>query len=265
MDKGSDRPTKKQLEEQALQAAEEAEKMMGEEKPSEPIGEQEEPKPSEPEGEVEEPTPSKAPPEVDYKKKAIEQGRENIILNAKNEKNEKLNSAVDEASKITDIPEEVIKTEYPEWDDMTETEKRLARKQYINDRRFEVIHKASLEGKNIEDWTKKVESFIGDPNTLVNIPDLEGKEDDFKLFASKQSRRGVDFDTLVSAFLFDESKTMKQPSKGQMFEKGSGGPNDKMKPKSDKISIDQARILRNTNYEKYKELVKAGKIETIDL
>lgn len=264
MDKGSDRPTKKQLEEQALQAAEEAEKMIEEEKP-EPSKEIEEEKSPIEENQEEEPTPSEEIPEVDYKKKAIEQGRENIILNAKNDKNEKLNSAVDEASKITDIPEETIRVEYPEWDDMTTTEKRLAKENYINNKRFEVIHKASLEGKNIEEWNKKVESFVTDPETLTINPELEGKGEEFKLFASKQSRRGVDFQTLVSAFLFDESKTMKKPSKGQMFEKGSGGPNDKMKPKSDKISIDQARVLRNTNYEKYKEMVKAGKIETIDL
>jgi hypothetical protein len=263
MDKGADKPTQEELEAKAQKAADEAEALKPKpdeepETPSEPAVEPT-PAPSVPD---EEPKPPKEEP--DYKKKSIEQARENIILNAKNEKSEKLNKAVDEAAQITEIPEEEIKKDYPEWDDMTETEKRLAKENYRNNKRFEVIHKAALEGKNIEEWNKKVETFITDPGTLADNPDLEGKEEAFKSFAGKPTRRGVDFETLVSAFLHDESKVVKK-NKGAMLEQGSGGPNDKAKPKSDKITLEQARHLRQTNYAKYTELLRAGKIESSDL
>jgi hypothetical protein len=260
MDKGSDKPTQEELEAKAQKAAEEAEalKPKPDEGPETPPAPEPTPPPSPPDEEPE------TPPAPDYKKKSIEQARENIILNAKQEKSDKLNKAVDEAAQITEIPEEEIKKDYPEWDDMTETEKRLAKENYRNNKRFEVIHKAALEGKNIEEWNKKVETFITDPKTLADNPDLEGKQEEFKIFSGKPTRRGVDFETLVSAFLHDESKVVKK-NKGSMMEQGSGGPNDKAKPKSDKITLEQARHLRQTNYPKYTELLRAGKIESSDL
>jgi len=47
-----------------------------------------------------------------------------------------------------------------------------------------------------------------------------------------------------------------------MFPDGSGGPNDKGKPKGDKITVAESEVLRQTNYNKYKELLQAGKIST---
>jgi len=265
MDKGADKPTQEELEANALQAAKDAEALANEKPDEKPAEEVTPSKPPEEPAPSEEPEKPEEKPEPDYKKKSIEQAKENIVLNAKNEKGEKLNKAVDEAAQITEIPEEEIKIQYPEWDDMTETEKRLAKENYRNNKRFEIIHKAALEGKNIEEWNKKVESFVEDPQTLINTPALEGKQDDFKVFASKPSRRGVDFQTLVSAFLFDTTSNAKPANKGKMFETGSGGPNDKVKLKSDKITLEQARVLRETDYPKYKEYLKAGKIETSDL
>ena len=53
----------------------------------------------------------------------------------------------------------------------------------------------------------------------------------------------------------------KPKKKGKMFEVGSGGPNSKMKPKGDKIFLEEAALLMRTDYKKYKELLLAGKID----
>ena len=96
----------------------------------------------------------------------------------------------------------------------------------------------------------------------MDHPELEGKVEDFKLFASKPTRRGVDFEDLIPAFLYNESKNKVAPKKGQMFEQGTGG-NSKPKPKGDKISTEEGRLLMNTDYNKFKELLKAGKSDFV--
>ena len=206
--------------------------------------------------------PEIKPIDPDYKEKFRQSSKEALVLHAKAEQTEKMNKAIEEADAIKDIPEDVIKKDYPEWDDMTQTEQRLAKETYISNKRWEAVHTASQVGKDITVWNDKVDGFIGDPKTLVDIPELEGRVDDFKIFAMQPSRRNVDFDTLVAAFLYDVTKNT-QPKKGKMFEEGTGGDNEKPKPKSDKITPEQARTLRKENYPKYKELLLAGKIETI--
>jgi len=194
--------------------------------------------------------------EPDYKKKFVESTREAQVLHAKNKQ---LVNAVDEASLI-EVTEEDLQREYQDWDLMTDTEKRLAKESLLSSRRFNIIRDEQLKFKDVEAWNEKVNVFTDDPKTLVDHPQLEGKIEDFKLFASKPTRRGVDFEDLIPAFLYNESKNKVAPKKGQMFEQGTGG-NSKPKPKGDKISTEEGRLLMNTDYNKFKELLKAGKIE----
>lgn len=191
-----------------------------------------------------------------YKKKAIEQGRENIIIQSKNKK---LNEAIDQASAIVDPTEDEMKSAYPDYEDMTQTEKMLAKDSLINKKRFSLIHQAAQEGKDLQKWNETVDSFIDDPKTLVDNPELEGKTDEFKIFASKPSRRGVDFQDIIGAFLHDVTKTTVVKKK-QMFESGSGGLNDKPVVKTNKLSIEQGKALREHDYSKFRELLKAGRI-----
>lgn len=211
-----------------------------------------------PQEEEPEPTPE---PIIDYKKKYTESKREALVIQSRNKK---LSEAVDQASQIDNPTEEEMTVEFPDWDVMNETERRLATDNVINKRRFEAIHKASQEGKDITDWNDKVDKYIDDPKTLIANPSLEGKTDDFKIFASKPTRRGIDFTDLVSAFLYEMEKVTK-PSKGKMFETGSGGPNTSPKPKSDKITLSEARVLMKTDYKKYKEYLTEGKIDLSSL
>ena len=217
-------------------------------KKEEEVVEEEEPK------STSEPEPSKS---VDYKKKFTESTRESQVLFSRNKK---LSEAVDQASQMEEPTDEEMTKEFTDWDVMSDTEKRLAKDNIVNNRRFQSIHKATQEGKDILAWNEKVDKYIDDPKVLQDNPDLEGKQDDFKIFASKPTRRGVDFEDLVSAFLFDMSKAIK-PKKGKMFETGSGGPNERAKPKGDKISLAEARTLMKNDYKKYKEFLTQGKID----
>jgi hypothetical protein len=198
-------------------------------------------------------------PEPDYKEKFAAESKENIVLYAKSKK---ITEAVDQANEAEMPTDEELAKKYPEWDIMDDVQKRLIRESELSTKRFAIIHEATKEFRDIDAWSAKVDTFIGDPKTLTDYPGLDGKQESFTTFANKPSRRSNDFEILVGAFLYnmDVAKKVEPPKKGQMFETGSGGPNEPAKPKNDKISLAEAKVLRETNYSKYKEMLIAGKI-----
>jgi len=224
----------------------------------EPIVEPEpEPEP-EPEAEPEPEPEPEAEPSPDYKKKFSESSRE---AQKKVAVNRKLNQAIDEANGITEPTEEELQAEYPDWDLLDDTTKRIAKEGMLSTRRFALISQSRVESQKIEKWDEEVIKFTEDPQTFIDYPQLEGKTGKFEAFASEESNNSVPFKILVTSFLFDQGQTAK-PSKGAMFPDGSGGPNDKGKPKGDKITVEESEVLRQTNYPKYKEMLQAGKIST---
>lgn len=191
--------------------------------------------------------------EVVDKEKFVASAREAQVLHSKVKGFEK-------ASEVKDPTEEDMKKEYPEWEDLSDFEQKTAKKNWIQDRRNEAIDSVVAESKNVDEWNKKVDEKIEDPQTLIDEPRLEGKTDDFKIFASKPSRRGVDFEDLIKAFLFDVDENKPAKKKGKMFEDGTGGESKKQKPKN-KLSIEEGSKLKERNYEEYKRQLLAGNIE----
>ena len=209
------------------------------------------------------PEPSKPAPQVDpskelYKKKFSESAKENQKIYAKNRV---LNKALIDADEIPEPTEEELIKEFSEWDVMSDTEKTFARETVISRSWRARIKEAQDQAKKIEKWNDAVQEFVGNPQVLVENPELEGKTEEFGEFATEEANNNVPFKILVSAFLHDHS-TNKKPNKGAMFPIGSGGPNEKPTPKSDKITLEEARKLRETDYNKWKEYLKAGKIES---
>lgn len=209
------------------------------------------------------PSPSPAPEDDDEvakaKKKASASAREAQVLHARTKK---YDEAVLEAEGIQPPTDEEMISEYgqDEWDKMSEGQKKLARNSWVSDKRFEIMSKVSKEGKDIEKWNESVDKFIDNPKTLIDWPQLERKQEEFKAFASKPTRRGLDMEDLVLAFLGEQAKNAKPKSKGKQMETGSAGKKDRPQPKDDKISAAQGRALRNTNYKEWKRMLKAGKI-----
>lgn len=242
----NNKPTTEELDKGIEEAIQEAEKPEEQIEQVEPNEEKEEPQE----------TSQETPQEVDYKKKFIESTRQAQILASKNKK---LSEAIENSSLDKEITEDDVRRKYPEFDDLSDFEKKMARDRVIEDKRLESIRKISEEFKNIDAWQEKVKTFVTDPKMLADNPDLEGKQDEFEVFASKPSRMGADFQDLVAAFLYERSKSVVK-HKGKMFETGGGGI--KEKPKSDKISLADSQKLRNSNYSLYKEYLIAGKIAT---
>lgn len=199
--------------------------------------------------------------EPEFKKRYRDSTREAQLLASKNKK---LTEAIENAGDIQDPTKRQLTAEYPEWEEMSDFEQKIAKDNLLNRMKFDAITEVTKDFKDMDKWVTKVDEFVKDPITIANYPELDGKEDSFKLFSAKASRRGIDFEDLVSAFMYEEDSKPKK-SKGAMFETGTGGDNKKMKPKSDKISLEDSINLRNTDYKKYLKYVKAGKIDTSEL
>jgi hypothetical protein len=204
--------------------------------------------------------PPATPPatqDVDWEKKFSASSREAQVQGFKLKA---INEAYEEASKITDITEEELKKENPDWEDMTDTEKRLAKSILITAKKNDIVNSAINKFRDVDEWDGKISTFIEDPKTLIAHPELEGKAEEFKSFASKPTRRGVEFEDLVLAFSGEQAKNKPAPKKGEMFPTGSGGQKDPPKPKSEKLSPTESRALMQSDYKKWKELLLAGKI-----
>lgn len=200
--------------------------------------------------------PKKGDP--DYKEKFSASSREAQKLLAKNRK---INNAIDDASALPEPTDEEMKAEYPELEDMTPTERSLAKETLISKRWRQAIAKGRQEASKIEKWGEEVDAFVDDPKTLIDNPDLEGKVEEFKAYANDESHNSIPFPILVSAFLHEQSKSKKTPSKGKMFEDGSGGPIEKNRNNNGMVSVEESIRIRDTDFPRYKQLVKDKKID----
>lgn len=194
----------------------------------------------------------------DWKTKHKESTREAMVLHAKNKK---IQEAIANSADIPAPSDEEMETKFSNWEDMTSTEQSLARDLEQVKRQNAAINSAAQEGKNIDEWNGQVDTFLEDPHTLLDNPELEGKQDDFKIFAMKPTRRGLDFEDLVLAFNGERAKTVKPKQKGKMFETGNGGPKDKGKVESQKLTLVESEKLRNTDYREFQKQLAAGNIE----
>lgn len=271
----NNKPTPEELkakEEEAIKAAEQLEKdpsLFKEEDPEaeelakteanseEGSGESEDSPPLSEEPEHEEEEPEAEPSKEIYKKKFSESSKEAQKIQAKNRV---INKAIIDAEETPEPTEEELIKEFPDWDVMSETERGLAKETVISRNWRQIISKAKEQATKIEKWTESIEEFVDNPQTLIDSPELEGKTDEFREFATREENNNVPFNTLIGAFLYEHSKSNKS-HKGKMFENGSGGPNDKPQPKDGKISLEEARKLRETNYGKWKEYNSKGLID----
>lgn len=273
------KPTKEELkaqEEEAIKLAEELEENPPEEESEEEIearskaeAEQEEEKENPPEEveeeqeeieeeQQEEQEEEQAEPSKElYKKKFSASSRENQKINAKNRV---INKALIDAEEVPEPTEEELVKEYPDWELMSDIEKTLAKETVVTRRWREVIKQAKDQATKIEKWTDSVVEYIEDPKTLLAFPQLEGKTEDFKDYATLDENNNVPFSVLIPAFLFQES-TNNKPHKGKMFERSGGGDKTKPKLNDGKISLEDARKLRETNYDLWKQKLKEGKID----
>ena len=250
------KPTKEELDAKIQEAIEAA----PEETPEEEVVE-EAPVVEEKEEEVvetpEEEVVEEAPKEDYLKKELSASARENQKILAKNRV---MNKALLDAEEIPEPTDEEMKGKFNDWDTMSDIEQTLAKETVVSRKWRETIAQAKGQATKIEKWHDSVDEFVSDPKSLLKYTDLEGKQDDFREYATQEANNSVPFEVLVPAFLHTHT-TGKKSNKGSMFPRATGGVKEKPQPKSDKVSLEEARKIRETDYNEYKRLLQEGKID----
>lgn len=204
--------------------------------------------------------PASSAPETDWEKKFKESSREAQVIGFKNKE---LNKAIEAAAELVPPTEEEMAAIYPSWEELDEFQRSIARDNQLSKRKFDLIQGATAKFKEVDSWNEKVDEFITDPKTLIAHPDLEGKEDDFKVFAAKPTRRGLELDDLVLAYRGDRILNPPKSNKGtQMFEQGSSRAPAPAKPIDTRLSPEEGEVIRKSDYKRFVALLKAGKIRT---
>lgn len=112
----------------------------------------------------------------------------------------------------------------------------------------------SDEGRLLQQKIASLEEKIEMKELIEKNPALKDKSNEFNEF--KRQYPGVSVDKLAKLFLSENDLTESvQPRKG--LEKASGG--GRVQPKEG-MTADDVSNLRNTNFRKYMQLVKEGKI-----
>lgn len=148
--------------------------------------------------------------------------------------------------------EQELRAAFPDWDELSDAEQRSSRLAYEARRDTAALRLEREQEKAEKQWNDDLESAI-DAN-----PALEGRESAFKEFANKPSRKGVDMELLVNAFLHDapakqnQSKPLKQG-----LESPNGGPRDPVSSKK-KWTGEERLALQKSDPRKYREMLMRG-------
>lgn len=196
------------------------------------------------------------------RQKLIDSSREAQILYARNKQ---VQDAIVSANNIPAPTDDEMRKEFGNWDSLDDFSKRMARDNITNSRRLSAVTAVTQDFKDQDAWMDKVDAFVDNPETITKTPELDGLEDEFKKFATLPTRRGSNFSDLVGAFLYERDTVKKNTpkKKGKMFPDGSGGV--KVDKKPSKMSASDAAVLRKTNYPKFVQMLKAGKIDSAEL
>jgi len=204
--------------------------------------------------EVEEPVIQKQPEKqiIDYEAKFKASTQEAMIMKAK------LDAIEAEKNKPIEIDEAYMKANYPDWDELTTTEQKILTKNEKLEQEIKDIRSKTNEFNNDRKWESQISEMVENPELIEQFPSLKGKEEQFKRFCTKPTRKGLPVDTLAAAFLYEFKE--EKPTR-TIFSEGSSGPDKK--PVTKGITAEEASLLRKNNNAKYMELLKAGKIDLL--
>ncbi len=192
--------------------------------------------------------------DFNYRQKFAESSREAQILASKNKK---LTETIEQAASIPEPTDDEMKKAYPDWDSLTDFERKIAKDNLQAKRQFDMVHQAVLATKKVDEWAKKVDDFTADPVNLQKYTALEGREAEFKAFAMKESRRGLEMGELAEWFASVEPKAPVQ-HRGTLLGR-SNGAQPPAQPKA--LTIEQIAYIRKNEPRKYSQMVKEGKIK----
>ena len=187
-------------------------------------------------------------PPVDYEKKFSESARENQLLRERIAAEEK---ARQESTK--EPTDSDLRTAFPSWELMSDTEKELARRTVRAERIGGNAAQLAQDIQAERSWNTSIELAIASNNAL------QGKEHAFRQFASKPQYKGVPMELLVDAFNSKNGAPAPVTPPKPGLEPGNSGPRTPDKPNV--LTAEQLAQLRKTDEKAYVEYVKTHDVE----
>lgn len=112
--------------------------------------------------------------------------------------------------------------------------------------------------KHIEEQEEKIKSILQEnakKDVIIANPILKEKWGEFEAFHNDPENKGMNLRTAAKAFLL-ENGLLEPTRKG--LEKTTGGPRI---PVAQGMSAEDIRILRETNFKKYQEMLEKGQLK----
>ena len=187
-------------------------------------------------------------PPVDYEKKFSESARENQLLRERIAAEEK---ARQESTK--EPTDSDLRTAFPSWELMSDTEKELARRTVRAERIGGNAAQLAQDIQAERSWNTSIELAIASNNAL------QGKEHAFRQFASKPQYKGVPMELLVDAFNSKNGAPAPVTPPKPGLEPGNSGPRTPDKPNV--LTPEQLAQLRKTDEKAYVAYVKTHDVE----
>jgi len=186
-------------------------------------------------------------PPVDWETKAKESQKEAMVLKSQLDKIE------EEKNKKVEITEDFLKEKYSDWEDMTLGEQKAIKKTEELEQEITEIKNSTNQFNNDRKWQESVESYINEEIPDM-FPKIVGREEEFKRFATRPSRKGLPMDDLAKIFLFENPVTEKKKS---LFHSPGG---EAPQPKEGMTPEEAAELMR-TRPGEYVRLIRAKKIK----
>ena len=216
-----------------------------------PKDEEEEPGEPEPGGEPKGEEPPKKP-DTDWENKFKESQKEALVLS------EQLKKIEEEKNKKIEITEDYLVNKFPDWDTLSDGEKKALKRAEELGQEIQEIKNKTNQFNNDRQWQEKVDGFI--TNELPDaFPQIVGREEAFKRFATRPSRKGLSMDDLGKIFLYENPPAEPNKKKNLFHAPGSIPPKPIVAPGT--VSADQAADLMKTRPSEYLRLVRAGKLK----
>lgn len=203
--------------------------------------------------EVATPEPEPAPEQPDYQEKFRNSASEALILHAQvKQKDDLLNKLTSQ-----DAPSESeILAEYPDYQGFDETSKKFVIDVLTTKKRQARIDRHFAEQEAERSWQQELKSVTSKPgyNSLASDPE-------FEKFVFQPKHKGLDVQVLADAYLMRTGKVAPQPTRQVQKQPAMPTATVRQTPKSNKISLEEASKIRQTNHKEYLRLVKAGMID----
>lgn len=182
-------------------------------------------------------------------------------------KNQKLSKAISEAQSVGEISVDELR-EYAlkmgeDYDTLDKFAQNILKNSLVNEKRFKKITDAVKEDEKFTDWMRKVDAFVENDDTLNRYPSLENNREDFRKFASRPNRIGLDLDDVVALFLYNKTtRTTKSSgvSNNELLLSSKGKAPSEQKKTG--LSGEDLFKLRSMDQRAYKLAIKSKKLST---